>query len=132
KEASKLMLDLQKNERVSLDLINHNIAYKPVFPDITDNIQLLKHIEKYEYGISEQALLDAYNGVEKDIQHYVEEGDIYKIYNDEKKKDLSQLFFRHKGLEIQIEPELKRLWHSIRMPSSQIELEETLLQSGHM
>lgn len=131
-EASKLLEDLRRNNRVSLEVEEGYIAYKPEYPSISNKKDIISLLDNSEFGVLEQSLLDAYKGIERDIEDMIEEGEIYRILNEEKKKDNSFLFKRHTQYELHIPSEIKGIWSEHRLPSSTIEIEEVLIKSGHL
>jgi hypothetical protein len=73
-------------------------------------------LRRYTHGIPLNELVDAYPGIDKDIQSLVLEGVIMSIFNKERNRAI--LFPRHKEYEISMDDDLKKLWNYIHMPNA--------------
>lgn len=157
----QLRTDLSKNSKIQLDEVQQTISYKATLPDVRSRADILSKVNTHSLGIAEELFLDAYHGVEADIDTFVKQQELFRLRpsnnnntdnqknNDTnipaassssaststapKRKDAySILLPRRRQLEVQMTPALQQLWHNVSVPVNPVDLDSLLLQHNLM
>ena len=118
---------------------------------------ILRTVQRHPFGLAEAQLLDAYHGVQDDVHHLVQTGQIYHLRSADsrapksksptasteppapapspaaaRKDDYSLLFPRHRALEVAMDPALVAAWHAVAVPYNAADLDDVLVRAGLM
>eukprot|EP01083_Nonionella_stella_P034865 95327_1 len=123
---------LRQNQHVEFDATKHSFAFKPTVPGLSSRQDLLILLSRSQDGLFEETLLDAYVGVEKDLEALKENKVIIHLVNVDTKKTV--LFPRFRSLaKLKVDDDIRELWKSVEIPStdSQHTMIQELEKSGH-
>lgn len=106
---------LTRNPRV-VAYDNGTYAYCAVYPDVCERKNLETLLRSRLGGVLLDDIKDAYPTVEQDIEELIENELIWKITNTETKQDV--LYWHDKSLDVEIDERLRKMWHEIKMPTT--------------
>jgi len=102
------------------------LRYSPLH-DISAE-QLPNYIQQFRYGLPMTELLDAYVGVERDVQSLVRDGACHILENSGRR-----IIFPVDSMGVQVDADMRALWHlDIASMPREVELEQALFQQGHL
>ena len=122
---------------------------------------ILRAVQQHPFGLSEEKLLDAYHGVQDDVRHLVQSGQIYHLSSSTaaaskakasstspstdpppststpspaslRKDAYSILFPRLRHLELPMDSALVQGWHAVSVPYNAADLDDVLVRAGLM
>mmetsp|Transcript_10899 Transcript_10899/g.19974 ORF Transcript_10899/g.19974 Transcript_10899/m.19974 type:complete len:233 (-) Transcript_10899:199-897(-) len=118
---------LRAHERIKI--IGDGFRYKPLIDNVFERTQLQDVIGRTVQGLRRSALEDAYIGAKEDLESLQNEGKVLVIRNIEDKEDI---FFPPPSVSLPMEDDIKELWRGVRMPKTEVDLDEALLRNGQI
>ncbi|PRP82915.1 transcription initiation factor IIE2 [Planoprotostelium fungivorum] len=120
--------ELAANKFVRYDDIN-KLYYHKAEHNIRSKLDLEKEIDRNPDGLIEQALRESYRGAEADLNSLVQNRQIIRVVNEEKKPQTVVFPRKNFDLILHIDQEFKNLWSSIKLPDD-IDFEKTMKTAG--
>lgn len=129
---SELEKALQDN--VKIQTVRDTYAYKPTYSSVHNQKDLLKlladHPRYPPQGIPMEDLSDAYVGLLHDLQELDSQRKVLRVMNIDSKAMI--VYPVLETTQQQVDDDIKGVWNSVVMPSSQADLEAKLHNSGHL
>ncbi|OMJ82343.1 hypothetical protein SteCoe_17005 [Stentor coeruleus] len=127
----ELLTIIKDNRKINYDEVQDRFSLNRLY-EIYNKETLIEELKRLPRGIPQnQDLFDCYKGVEKDIASLREEGFIRQIYNSEKDKKFTVLFYRNpddtaEKLSTTVSDFVKNMWKNL--PSTETRERQKLIE----